>query len=762
MEHVDVVVIGAGLSGIGAACRIRSDVRWASLAVLEARDGIGGTWDLFRYPGIRSDSDMYTLGYSFRPWDDERAIADGESIRRYISDTADEFGVTEHIRFGHRVVSAAWSSEEARWRLQVERAGEDEPVEMTAAFVVCCTGYYRYDQGYQPELPGLEDFAGPVVHPQHWPEDLDCTGKRVVVIGSGATAITLVPALAPVAEHVTMLQRSPSYVVAMPGTGRFAGVAKVVPDRFRGSALRWSAALGSQAFYELSQRRPAMVKKMLRRGVVEQLPAGFDVDTHFSPRYDPWDQRVCLAPDGDFFAAIRDGGASVVTDHIERLTPSGIRLRSGAELEADVVVTATGLEMLFLGGMELAVDGERVEPSERLTYKGMMLDSIPNLAFTFGYTNASWTLRSDLIADYVVRLLNEMHASGTRSCQPVAPGQVGDGGSIVGLTSGYILRALDRMPKQGDRFPWQVRQSYVHDYRAMRRAPLRDEAMRFDDHPVAEVDDGFAGQVAAITGAASGIGRALAIELANRGCHLALADVDEPGLAETAGRCEGHGVKVTTAAVDVADKAAVEEWAAGVVADHGRVTLVVNNAGVNLDADVTNMAHEDLEWLMGIDFWGVVHGTTAFLPHLRRTGRGHIVNISSVFGLMSVPSQSAYNAAKFAVRGFTDALRMELEIEGSAVSATTVHPGGVKTGIVRNGRGLPETERGAADRQFQRIARTTPEQAARAILDGVARNRRRVLVGADARAIDLITRLPAGVHQRALVAAGRRSRRRPH
>jgi len=477
-EHLDVLVVGAGLSGVGAGAYLDKRCPWARWAILEARDSIGGTWDLFRYPGIRSDSDMFTLGYSFRPWDGKRSIADGASILRYIRETAAETGVDRRIRFRHRVVGAEWSTRDACWRVQAERVDTGETVELTCDFLFSCTGYYRYDQGYQPDFPGAADFAGPLVHPQAWPADLDWTGKRVVVIGSGATAVTLVPALAEDAAHVTMLQRSPTYIAALPATDPLAQlVRRALPARAAGVVNKWMKALLTQGSYQLSRRRPALVRRLLLAQVRRQLPAGYDVDTHFSPRYDPWDQRLCVVPDGDLFRAIRDGRASVVTDQVERIVASGVRLRSGQQLDADIIVSATGLDLLFLGGASLRVDGEPVDVATRLSYKGMMLEGVPNLAIAIGYTNASWTLKCDLTCDYVCRLLNRLRANGLRQATPVNADTSVAPEPLLGLTSGYVTRSADRFPKQGSRQPWRVHQSYLADYRSLKLSPLDDPAL---------------------------------------------------------------------------------------------------------------------------------------------------------------------------------------------------------------------------------------------------------------------------------------------
>jgi monooxygenase len=377
-DHLDVLVVGAGLSGIGAAHYLRTHCPWARYAIFEARAAIGGTWDLFRYPGVRSDSDMFTLGYSFRPWDGEKSIADGESILRYIRDTAAEEGIDRHIRFNHRVVRADWSTGEACWRVTAERTDTGQTVEIRAGFLFSCSGYYRYDRGYTPEFKDVSRFRGTVVHPQQWPEDLDYAGKRVVVIGSGATAVTLIPALAASAAHVTMLQRSPSYIATLPAKDPIANFLRaVLPRRWAGSVVRWFKALTTQASYQLSRRRPQLVKRLLRFMLKVQLPRGYDIDTHFAPRYNPWDQRLCVVPNGDLFKAIRRGRVSVVTDRLDAFTDDGLRLESGAELEADIVITATGLELLFLGGMEISVDGVAVDIASRLTYKGMCSRACP-------------------------------------------------------------------------------------------------------------------------------------------------------------------------------------------------------------------------------------------------------------------------------------------------------------------------------------------------------------------------------------------------
>jgi monooxygenase len=477
-EHLDVLIIGAGLSGIGSAAHLETEVPGKTYAILEARDGIGGTWDLFRYPGIRSDSDMFTLGYSFKRWDAARAIADGPSIRAYIQETAAQYGIERHIRYGHRVVRADWNSAEAAWTVEAETGGK--LVRLTARFVHWCSGYYNYEAGFSPEFPGADTFAGEIIHPQHWPEDLDYSGKRVVVIGSGATAVTLVPAMAQSAEHVTMLQRSPSYVVSLPGQDPVVEWSlRHLPRRVAWGIARWKAIGLTTLSYQLSRRRPELLKAILRRGLRRELPAGYDIDRDFKPRYNPWDQRLCVVPDGDLFKAIRSGRADVVTDTIESFTERGIRLVSGRELEADVIVTATGLNLQILGGASLSVDGHEVALGDTVAYKGMMFSGVPNAALSIGYTNASWTLKCDLICEYVCRLLKFMDERGYAYCVPVSPPAGEPLEPLIDFSSGYVLRSIDTLPKQASRPPWRLNQNYFTDIGLFRRAPLEDEGMRF-------------------------------------------------------------------------------------------------------------------------------------------------------------------------------------------------------------------------------------------------------------------------------------------
>lgn len=476
-EHVDVLIVGAGLSGIGAAHHLQDAFPGRSYAILEAREAMGGTWDLFRYPGVRSDSDMHTLGYRFRPWVAEEAIADGPAILGYIRETAADAGIDRRIRYGHKVTGASWSSEEACWTVGFEHDGMTSTI--TCAFLYLCSGYYRYEEGYTPEFAGLDDFRGQIVHPQHWPAELDYAGKRVVVIGSGATAVTLVPAMAESAGHVTMLQRSPTYIMSAPSVDAIATKLRGWFGTRRAYTItRWKNVAVGTLIYQLSQRRPQMMRKYFREQTIKQLPEGYDVDTHFKPTYNPWDQRLCLVPDGDLFRSIRDGRASVVTDRIERFTADGVRLESGEELPADIVVTATGLDLLALGGITLTVDGREIQPPDTMAYKGMMLSGVPNLAFTIGYTNASWTLKADLVAEFTCRLLRHMDIHGYSQATPW-PDPTVTTAPLLDFQAGYVLRSMDRFPRAGSRAPWRLGMNYAQDVITLRHGRIEDGTIRF-------------------------------------------------------------------------------------------------------------------------------------------------------------------------------------------------------------------------------------------------------------------------------------------
>jgi len=476
-EYFDVIVVGAGLSGVGGACHLKMECPTKSFVILEGREKLGGTWDLFRYPGVRSDSDMYTLGYRFRPWRDNKAMADGPAILSYIRDTAAEYDINNSIRYNHRVRRASWSSHDARWTVEAETG--NAVVQLTCNFLYLCTGYYDYKNGYTPEWPGVARFRGTMVHPQKWPEDLGYADKRVVVIGSGATAVTLVPAMAQRAAHVTMLQRSPSYIVSRPAEDVLANLLRrFLPDHAAYALTRWKNVLAGTFFYNLARKRPKVFKWMVARGVRRQLGKKYE-SKHFTPPYNPWDQRLCLVPDADLFRAMNEGRVSVVTDHIETFTEDGVLLKSGAHLDADIVVTATGLVLKLFSGMQLVVDGTPVELPRTLVYKGMMFSDVPNFAYAIGYTNASWTLKCDLTAEYVCRLLNHMDQHGYDVCTPRVRDRYIEEEPVIDFNSGYVLRGLDSLPRQGSKTPWRLHQNYVKDLRMMRYGRVEDDAMEF-------------------------------------------------------------------------------------------------------------------------------------------------------------------------------------------------------------------------------------------------------------------------------------------
>jgi len=481
--YFDVVIVGAGLSGVGAACHLQDECPGKSYVIIEGRGALGGTWDLFRYPGIRSDSDMHTLGYNFKPWVDSKAIADGPAILRYIKETATEHNVEKHIRYGHRLIAAAWSSSDAVWTLEIRRGDTDETTHLRCNALLMCSGYYSYDGGYLPEFKGRDRFTGDIVHPQEWPQGFDYRGKKVIIVGSGATAMTLIPEMASEAKHVVMLQRSPTYVVSMPDTDVIANfLRRIMPDKWAYAITRWKNITFQQWTYRQTRIRPATVKRVLLNRVRNELGKDFDVEKHFSPSYNPWDQRLCLVPNSDLFAAIRSGKASVATDKIDTFTEKGILLKSGEELEADIIVTATGLDLLVLGGVEFSVDGATVDFSKTMSYKGIMSSGVPNMVSVFGYINASWTLRADLTAEYFCRLINHMDKIGARQCTPRLRKEdhgMSERPWITGFSSGYIQRVLDRMPKQGDREPWINPQNYHLDKKMFREGKIDDGALLF-------------------------------------------------------------------------------------------------------------------------------------------------------------------------------------------------------------------------------------------------------------------------------------------
>jgi monooxygenase len=482
-EHFDVLIIGAGLSGIGAGYHLQTKCPTKSFVILEGRETSGGTWDLFRYPGIRSDSDMFTLGYSFKPWTEPKAIADGPRILNYVRETAAENGIDKKIRYRHRVKRTSWSTKDARWTVEAERItgeGTTETVTFTCNFLFSCAGYYRYEEGYTPEFAGSADFTGQIIHPQKWPDNLDYTGKRVVVIGSGATAVTLVPEMARTAGHVTMLQRSPTYVVSRPAQDPFANkLRRNLPAKLAYHLIRWRNVLWGMYFFQLSRRKPAEVKRLILGGVRMALGPDYDIATHFTPRYNPWDQRLCLVPDGDLFKAIKDNRASVVTQEIDTFTRDGIRLKDGNVLPADIIITATGLVLQVLGGVEVSVDGRLVDFPSKLTYKGMMYSDVPNLASSFGYTNASWTLKCDLTCEYVCRLINYMDRHNYRQCMPHNDDTSIEAMPSIDFSSGYVRRSVGKMAKQGSKRPWRLYQNYALDIVTLRFGKVDDGVMQY-------------------------------------------------------------------------------------------------------------------------------------------------------------------------------------------------------------------------------------------------------------------------------------------
>ncbi|MBT8491896.1 MAG: NAD(P)/FAD-dependent oxidoreductase, partial [Deltaproteobacteria bacterium] len=689
----------------------------------------------------RSDSDKYTFGYSFKPWVEDADIATGDAILRYLNETVDEYGVRDRIRFGHRVTRVAWSSEDKRWVADVCRTADGSTFQMSTDFLLTCTGYYNYEHGYLPKFDGFDDYQGVVAHPQHWPEDLDYADKRVLVIGSGATAVTVVPAMAKAAEHVTMLQRSPTYIFSRPAEDQIAKtLRRFLPNgvahdltRVKNVGLQW-------LLYTLARKRPEWFRKTLRNNASEMLGPDVDVDVHFNPSYEPWDQRLCLIPDGDLYLALRDGDASIVTDTIDRFTESGVVLSSGKTIDVDVVVPATGLELQFLGGMTMEVDGEQIDGKELVSYKGMMFSNVPNWAHFLGYTAASWTLKVDLTADYICRLLDYMQAHGYQVATPILDGSMATEPIMTKLSkAGYVKRSEDRLPKQGVERPWRNPDNYMRDYAAIKWGRMDDGVLRFEGSAAAKRKRfELSGKTAVVTGAASGIGAALADELAGRGCDLVLVDVNREGLLAAAASARSRGVQVSTSVVDMGDAKAVEAFAA----ELGTVDVLINNAGVALGGHFQDVSKDDFEWLMGINFYGVVNLTRALLPRLSRRPDAHIANVSSVFGMIAPPGQAAYCASKFAVRGFSESLRHELA--GSSVGVSVVHPGGIKTNIARNARlplGIDKDALGDELETYEKNFINTPEKAARIIADGIERRRPRIMIGPDAKAIEWLERL---------------------
>ena len=479
----DVIIVGAGISGIGAAYHLQTMSPDRSFQILEGRAEFGGTWDLFRYPGVRSDSDMHTLGYRFKPWKADKSIADGPAILEYLEETISENNFQDKIRYNHHVQKAEWSTAEKCWTLTVQDKTSQAEKTFTCNFLFMCSGYYSYKQGYTPGFPGIEKFAGKVVHPQFWPKDLDYKGKRVVVIGSGATAMTLVPAMAQDCEKVTMLQRSPTYVVSRPSVDPFAKrMRKLFPEKLAYKITRFKNTTMQQIVYKRTRVKPLEIKELLLSGVRAELGPNYDVEKHFTPSYNPWDQRLCLVPDSDLFKAIRGQKAEVVTDTVKTFTQGGIELVSGQHLDADIIVTATGLNLVTLGEMEFVVDSKPVDFAKTWTYKGFAFSGVPNLASSWGYINASWTLRADLTCEYVCRLLNHMRKTKTKMCTPTMRTDDANMQSkswIESFSSGYMRRAMHKMPQQGDREPWINPQNYKRDKKMFRKSPVDDGVMLF-------------------------------------------------------------------------------------------------------------------------------------------------------------------------------------------------------------------------------------------------------------------------------------------
>ncbi len=765
--NLDVLIVGAGISGIDVAWRLNERRPQTTYLILEARSEIGGTWDLFRYPGIRSDSDIATFAFPFAPWSGDSVLAGGAQIKEYVESTASRAGVTERIRFDTLVLDASWSSTEQRWTVTTE--GPTGRHTLTCSFLHLAAGYYDYASGYQPDFPGRKDFAAPFVHPQHWPDNLDVTGKRIVVIGSGATATTLIPALAKTAEHVTMLQRTPSWVASMPNRDRLdEKLRRRLPESLAFRATRTKNILFNQGTYALARRQPARFAAGLRSTLKRDLPDDDYLDAHFTPDYQPWDQRVCRIPDGDLTKAIATGRASVVTARMESLVAGGIKLEGGDVLPADVIVSATGLRLQMMGGIRLDVDGEVVDPATRVAYRGLMLERVPNLMFTVGYVNSSWTLRGDLVARYLCRLLDLMDRKGYAVAAPTeAP--PGERRPLLDLKAGYVLRALDRLPTLGPRRPWTYAQNYLVE------APeLLHGSLTIDMHFTSTLTPGvpmslassrvprrytFEGGTAVVTGAAGGIGEALARQLADRGSHLALADRRaEPleGLARQL-RIAHPELTITTHVVDLAHRDQVAGLAEAVMADHPQITLLINNAGVALGGRFDQISDEEFDWLLQINLHAPIDLVRGFLPALSARPGSHVVNLSSLFGLVAPGGQSAYVTSKFGLRGFSQALAQD--VAGRGISVTSVHPGGVKTRIAqdsRTGSGLDEAQATTGRDAFEKFLSMDPALAAHIILHAVERRRRRVVVGRSAKVLDVVERILPTAGGRVLSAGAKR------
>jgi cation diffusion facilitator CzcD-associated flavoprotein CzcO/short-subunit dehydrogenase len=740
LEHFDALIIGAGISGIDNAYRLKERNPRLRYLILESRVALGGTWDLFRYPGVRSDSDIATLGFPFRPFRGDKAIVDGATIWQYVKETAQHYGIDRRIRYGHRVVAADWSSADARWTVTCEVAGKR--VTFTCGFLLGCAGYYAYANGHAPEWPGMDAFAGRLVHPQFWPNDLDATDKQVVVVGSGATAVTIVPAMSQDAAHVTMLQRSPSYMAALPSRDELGNKLRTwLPRRMADALVRWKN-IGYSAFvYRLARTQPDRFRALLRGGVLQALGSAYDpklhdVDVHFNPSYKPWDQRLCLVADGDLFAALRKGRASIVTGSIAEFTPAGIRLESGQELPADIVVSATGLEMQFLGGVELRVDGDPVDVSQRLVYKGTMIEGVPNFAFSFGYTHSSWTLKVDLNARYVAKLLQWMRRRSYASATPTPASNDIRREPLMSLTSGYVQRALSQLPRRGP-LPWDTHDNYIKDLFALLTNRIDDGTLRFAKAPAKA-------KLVLVTGGGAGIGRAIALAFARRGANIVLTDVDANGLSRVRSEVEALGVRCSTFVADVADEAAMRQLGEDVAADAGVPDVLVNNAGIAYLGSFLKSPPEHWHRMLDVNVIGIVNCCYYFVPKmLAAGGKRRVVIIASGASHYPPPNAAAYGASKAAAFSFGESLKMELA--GTGIGVTTVCPGITNTGIIdrpRDASAPPITEAQFARlRDYYAKKGATPEAVAESVVRGVERGSDVVLVGPASRLIYNLRRI---------------------
>jgi len=761
-EHLDVVIVGAGISGIDVAYRLRERNPKLAYALLESRTTLGGTWDLFRYPGIRSDSDIVTLGFPFRPYRGDKSIVDGASIREYVAETARHYDIDRQIRYGHKVLSADWSSASARWTLTCESAGET--VTFTCGFLLACAGYYDYANGHAPEWPGMAAFRGRVVYPQFWPADLDIAGKRVVVIGSGATAVTLVPALSETAAHVTMLQRSPSYIASLPSIDALANKLRSrLPRRLADAVVRWKNIAYSSYTYGLARKQPDRFRALLRGGVLAALGAAYDeklhdVDVHFNPSYKPWDQRLCLVPDSDLFKVLQKGCASIVTGRIAEFTQEGIRLEDGRAVPADIVVSATGLAIKFFGGVGMSVDGRRVDVSSRLVYKGTMLESVPNFAFAFGYTHSSWTLKVDLNARYVAKLLRYMNRRRFAIATPLPRGDVARE-PLLGLTSGYVERAAGLLPQRGP-LPWRVHENYFLDLIALLTGRIDDGTLRLakkraagaaaketPKRSVAARAGGLRrlkGKLVLVTGGGAGIGRSIALAFAKRGANVVLTDIDGDGLAKVRSEVEALGVRCSTFVADVSDEGEMQRLADNVSAEAGVPDVLVNNAGIGYLGPFLKSSLEHWHRILSVNVIGVVNGCYYFLPKMIAAGgRRRVVVIASGAAHYPPPNAAAYGASKAAAFSFAESLKMDLM--ETNVGVTTVCPGITNTGIIDrpSGNASPPitAEQRARMRNYYLKKGATPESVAEAVVRGVERGEDLVLVGPASRLIYNLRRI---------------------